>query len=153
MKRLYRSKKNRVLAGVCGGIGEYFNIDPVIIRIIAVILLLVGGSGILAYIIGIIIIPENPEQYNGQPQQYKDPVENPNAVVSEPSKEPVEGSSDTGALLVGLVLVVIGGVFLMRNLPFLDHYYYWIKHQIKDFFWPAVLIGFGMFMIFKSTRK
>jgi len=58
IKRLYRSKTNRVIGGVCGGIGEYFGIDPTIIRLIWVILALMGGTGIIAYIIAWIIIPE-----------------------------------------------------------------------------------------------
>lgn len=64
MKRLYRSKKDRMLCGVCGGIAEYFNVDPTLIRILWVILSLLGVvfPGILAYIICCIIIPENPEQ-------------------------------------------------------------------------------------------
>lgn len=63
-KRLYRSKKDRMLYGVCGGIAEYFNVDPTLIRILWVILSLPGVvfPGILAYIICCIIIPENPEQ-------------------------------------------------------------------------------------------
>jgi phage shock protein C len=60
-KRLYRSTEDRKIAGVCGGIAEYFNIDPVIIRIIAVILLIPGGlPGFLPYIIMWIIVPEKP---------------------------------------------------------------------------------------------
>ena len=58
VKRLYRSKKERIIAGVCGGLGEYFGIDPTIVRIIWVLLGLMGGSGIIAYIIAWIIIPE-----------------------------------------------------------------------------------------------
>ena len=58
MKRLCRSRRNRVIAGVCGGIGEYFGIDPSIIRLLWVLLTFMGGSGILAYIICWIIIPE-----------------------------------------------------------------------------------------------
>lgn len=62
-KRLYRSRKDRMIAGVCGGIAEYFNIDPVIVRLIAVILLLPGGlPGFIPYVIMWIIIPENPKQ-------------------------------------------------------------------------------------------
>lgn len=56
-KRLYLSDKNRVIAGVCGGIGEYFNIDPVIIRLIWVLFALAYGTGILAYLIAWLIIP------------------------------------------------------------------------------------------------
>ncbi|MDE6904034.1 MAG: PspC domain-containing protein [Lachnospiraceae bacterium] len=57
-KRLYKSRTNRVLCGVCGGIGEYFNIDPVIIRLLLVVLCCAGGSGVIGYIIAAIIIPE-----------------------------------------------------------------------------------------------
>lgn len=56
-KRLYKSRTNRVFFGVCGGIGEYFNIDPTIIRLLLV-LLGCTGSGILAYIVAAIIMPE-----------------------------------------------------------------------------------------------
>lgn len=56
-KRLYRSNSNRMLAGVCGGIAEYFNIDPTLVRLGAVVLGLCAGGGILAYIICAIVIP------------------------------------------------------------------------------------------------
>jgi phage shock protein C len=60
-KRLYRSKNDRMIAGVCGGLAEYFNVDPVIIRIIAFILLLPGGlPGIVPYVILWIVVPEKP---------------------------------------------------------------------------------------------
>lgn len=59
-KRLYKSKKNKMLAGVCGGIAEYFNIDPTLVRLGWAILCMFAGSGILAYIIAAIVIPQNP---------------------------------------------------------------------------------------------
>ena len=58
-KKLYRSKKNKVIAGVCGGLGEFFGVDPTIVRLLWVVLTIVSaGLGILAYIAGWIIIPE-----------------------------------------------------------------------------------------------
>ncbi|MFI5275398.1 MAG: PspC domain-containing protein [Candidatus Saccharimonadales bacterium] len=60
-KKLYRSRKNRMIAGVCGGLAEYFHIDPVIVRLIALFLLLPGGApGLLPYLILWILVPENP---------------------------------------------------------------------------------------------
>lgn len=56
-KKLYKSKNNRMIFGVCGGLGEYLNVDPTIIRLLAVLLGLTG-SGLIAYIIGAVIIPE-----------------------------------------------------------------------------------------------
>ena len=61
MKKLYRSTTDKKIAGVCGGLAEYFNIDPVIIRIIAVILLLPGGlPGLVPYVVLWVIVPEKP---------------------------------------------------------------------------------------------
>lgn len=57
-KRLYRSTTNYMLAGVCGGIAEYFNIDPTLVRLGWVLFSALGGSGVLAYIIAAIIIPK-----------------------------------------------------------------------------------------------
>ena len=59
-KRLYKSNMNKMLCGVCGGIAEYFNIDPTLVRLGWVIFSLAGGSGVLAYIIAAIIIPDGP---------------------------------------------------------------------------------------------
>jgi phage shock protein C len=59
MKRLYRSKKERMLGGVCAGLGEHFDIDPTVIRLVwAVITVLSIGTGVLVYIIAWILIPE-----------------------------------------------------------------------------------------------
>ena len=57
-KKLYKSSVNRMLCGVCGGIAEYFDIDPTLVRLGWVIITLMGGAGILAYIIAAIIIPD-----------------------------------------------------------------------------------------------
>lgn len=61
-KRLYRSRQDRMIAGVCGGIAEYFNIDPVIVRLLAVVLLIPGGlPGFLPYVVMWIVVPEAPK--------------------------------------------------------------------------------------------
>ncbi len=59
-KKLYRSVEDKKIAGVCGGLGEYFDIDPTIIRLIWLAMLFAVGSGVLAYIIAWIIVPETP---------------------------------------------------------------------------------------------
>ena len=60
-KRLYKSNQNRMIDGVCAGIAEYFDIDPTLVRLGAVVLCCMGGSGILAYIIAAVVIPRRPE--------------------------------------------------------------------------------------------
>lgn len=60
-KRLYRSASDRMLLGVCGGIGEYLNVDSTIIRLLWAILVFWGGLGILAYLVAAVIIPGQPD--------------------------------------------------------------------------------------------
>jgi len=62
-KKLYRSKKNKMLAGICGGLGEYFDIDPTLIRVVWLLVVIFTGifPGVVAYIIGIFVIPPAPD--------------------------------------------------------------------------------------------
>lgn len=63
VKRLYRSNTNKVFAGICGGLGEYFDADPTIIRLFWLLIVILTGffPGVLAYILAIFIIPRHPE--------------------------------------------------------------------------------------------
>ena len=58
MKKLVRSKNNRMICGVCGGIGEYLGIDPTVVRLLWILFSVMGGAGVLAYIIAALVIPE-----------------------------------------------------------------------------------------------
>lgn len=60
MKRLYRSRSNKVIAGVCGGLAEYLNIDPIIMRLIFLLIALPGGISILVYFIFWVVMPKHP---------------------------------------------------------------------------------------------
>jgi phage shock protein PspC (stress-responsive transcriptional regulator) len=64
-KKLYRSKKDRWVGGVCGGLGEYLNIDPIIIRLITIVLILSAGGGLIVYIIAWLVVPEEPDLSTG----------------------------------------------------------------------------------------
>jgi phage shock protein C len=59
-KRLYRSRRDKMIGGVCGGIAEYFNADPTVIRLLAVLGLAIGGGTFLAYLVMLIVVPEEP---------------------------------------------------------------------------------------------
>lgn len=59
MKTITKSSSNRVICGVCGGIGEYFQVDPTLVRLLLIAFCMLGGSGILAYFLAAIIIPES----------------------------------------------------------------------------------------------
>ena len=59
-RKLYRSKSNRQLAGVCGGLAQYFNIDPTLVRVLFILLAVLGGSGLVLYLAMWIIVPKEP---------------------------------------------------------------------------------------------
>ena len=61
-KKLYRSRTEKMVAGVCGGLGKYLAIDPTLIRLLFVLITLLGGSGVLVYLIMMIVIPEEPAE-------------------------------------------------------------------------------------------
>jgi phage shock protein C len=71
-KRLYRSRKERMIAGVCGGVGEYFGIDPTLVRLLFVVAALFGGPGLLLYLLMMIVVPEEPLE---QPLMTDQPVQ------------------------------------------------------------------------------
>jgi phage shock protein C len=121
-KRMYRSRENSMIAGVCGGIGEYFDVDPVFIRIIAVLLLFAKGVGLIAYIVAWIAMPQRPE----------DEV----VVESRPSK------SEFAKYLPGVILIALGIVFLA------DRVIWWFDF---GHIWPLGLIAIGVFLIARAV--
>jgi phage shock protein C len=93
-QRLMRSRDDRVIGGVAGGLGAYLGIDPVIVRLVVVVLALAGGSGILAYLVAWLVIPEAPE--DGMPAP--------------------ERAGSSAPVLTGLVLVALGALLLADQL-------------------------------------
>ena len=67
-KKLYRSREDKKLAGVCGGLAKFFGIDPSIVRLIWALAILCAGTGLLAYIVCAFVIPEEPEDYQVIPE-------------------------------------------------------------------------------------
>ena len=80
-KKLYKSRKNRMIFGVCGGLAEYLNMDPTIVRVIAAILCLVKGLGILVYLIMCIVMPYDDEDFS------EDDTENLKSANIDPEEE------------------------------------------------------------------
>jgi len=147
MKHLYKSRKNKMLAGVCGGIAEYFDVDPVLVRIIFIVFTIFGGFAVLAYIIGAIIIPFPPLE----PGEVA--ATSSAAPAQPPPAAPSASAHNNGALIVGVILMVLGAYFLMRNIPLFHDFYWWLHWHIHDYIVPAILIMIGTALLIKGTRK
>lgn len=137
-KQLYRSKNNRVISGVCGGIAEYLELDPTLIRLLWVLITLPGGIGFIAYLVSIIIIPENPHHFgissHGGEQT---------SLFHGENHSPEE-ISHKNRILAGVMLIVLGVVFFSKQ------FFHWID---IGRLWPLLLIGGGIYIIYKGKGE
>ena len=127
-KKLQRNTRNKVLGGVCSGLADYFGIDAALVRVLFVVILLCGGTGLLIYCILWIAMPANRDD---QPQQFA------NQATEEP-KNP------RGGFIAGLTLIVLGLLFLLGNL---------IPQFNWETYWPVILIVLGLLLIVPLSNK
>lgn len=157
--KLYRSRSDRMIWGVCGGLAEYFGIDPTIVRTIAVLLAFASGAGILAYIILAIVVPLENSQVTEPKDVIKENVEEMKETASKLGREirstfvSKEGRSEERAKgrrrrrnTVGIFLVVIGILFLLASFDLL----WWLRWS---YLWPLILIAIGLMIILGVRRK
>jgi phage shock protein C len=166
--RLYRSRRDRVLAGVAGGLADYLDVDPSLVRVVwAILILFSGGVLLLVYILMAIIVPEEPagagrsyaveSGQSGSSGSSADTGPRPDTTEGDSSvttrsdwgRTRAAGDEDrprwerrerrgSGGLLIGIILIVVGGIFLVREyVPALD----W------DRLWPIILIAIGAVLL------
>ena len=143
-RRVYRSRANRMIGGVCGGFAQYLNVDPIIIRIVWAIAVVWGGVGVIAYILSWIIIPEN----SGEEEVVKK----------------TDGGKKTG-LIWGVILIAIGCLFMFRGFDWFDFYPFhfrwhwgdWMPGYIRlgrfDIILPILIIALGVIYLVNVLRK
>ena len=135
VRRLHRSVANRYIAGVCGGMAEYFNVDPLIVRLVWVLSIFIHGIGLFAYIAAWIIIPESTQ-----------PVTTP----------PPQSRQLNGNYIWGGALILLGVFFLAERLdwdflvPWRWHYMlpYWFNWGVA---FSILIILIGLMLIFRAT--
>jgi phage shock protein C len=144
--RLYRSRDDRMLAGVAGGLAENWKIDPSLVRIVwALLMVLTGGLAFLVYVVMAIVVPERPAGVAvDRPDDAPKPadaagVASPTGRTSPtPSRRSDHSDATRGGLVAGLILILVGGFFLVRQLlPSID----------LGFWWPIVAIGLGVVLV------
>jgi phage shock protein C len=148
-KKLYRSSRDRMLGGVAGGLAEYFEIDSTLVRILFVITLFIGGTGILAYILLWIVVPEAPYYHYQQQNAGVPPVEgvegevNPETDVESYLKIQEEKKKKR-IVFGGIVLILLGLVFLADNfVP---------RFNASDLF-PLLLVAIGIGVLINAMKK
>jgi phage shock protein C len=112
MKRIYRSDSDRLIAGVCGGLAQYFSIDPTLVRLVLVFFTIFGGAGILAYVVSWIMIPdesETPKKFN----------------LDSIKQNPLWGIL---LIIAGIAVFIRFGIFSgITSSILLWHYFWWVR--------------------------
>lgn len=133
-RRLTRSR-DRMLGGVAGGLAQYLDLDPTIVRLLAVLgVLLSGGIVILVYLVMWIVVPEEPGSTGGG-------VEAGDGAASAAGV--THGGGQDRAKIVGIILIAIGGVILLNQVAFFDTFGW----RVMRFWWPALLIMGGLALL------
>ncbi|MCT4543452.1 MAG: PspC domain-containing protein [Vallitalea sp.] len=123
-KKLYRSRNNQIISGVCAGIGEYLNIDPTIIRILFLFALIGWGSGIFIYIICLLVIPLEPSGYNSYAYTIN---EKHNSFFN-----------NNGRIILGIILIIFGIGSILEKI------FHWFDF---DLILPIAIIGIGFIIL------
>ncbi len=157
-KRLYRSQSNRMIWGVCGGLAEYFNLDPTIVRIIAVLLIFANGLGILAYIILAMVVPLESSETTVPKDTIKENVEEITSTAKELGREirstfaggdkseSASGVRQRPHVITGILVIVVGILLLLSNVNLL----WWLRWS---YLWPLIIIAVGLLIMFGARRK
>lgn len=146
-KRLYRNESEKVLGGVCAGLGDFLGIDPVFVRIFFILWTVLGELSVLIYVLMWIVIPRKTAPDADEKFEINDVGARFNQMgreISEISRQP----SSELITFTGVGLIAWGVYYLVRRaLPYLDIWSY------SQYLWPALLIVAGAFVIMRASRK
>jgi len=141
---LHRSKTNKVIAGVAGGLGEYFRIDPTIIRIFFILLFFFSGSGLLIYLVLWVVMPRSDALSSDPKDHIRDNVDDLKASAQKFAHDlRLNTSKEDSHLWLGLILIVLGFLFLLNSLGFYSGVYF--AHL-----WPLLLIVVGLLLLTRN---
>ncbi len=146
-KKLLRTRKDNVLAGVCGGLANYFSIDVTIVRVLWVISSLFGGIGLGTYIICALIIPKEPIDHRRYEDEYEDGFSDRTADdegYDFEQKVYDDEDRERNKTFLGLGLIALGG-FIAFKIMFPAFSF--------KFFWPLVLVGVGFLLLNRPDKN
>ncbi|MDZ4159983.1 MAG: PspC domain-containing protein [Anaerolineaceae bacterium] len=147
-RKLYRSQKDVIIAGICGGLAEYLNMDSTIVRIFFVLFAVGSGLGLLVYLILWFIVPrhDEPDQPAGNIFETGE-LERRSRQMGSEIGEVVRRNHDKTVKFIGFGLIVAGLFFLAQNLNLP-----WLRWINKDLMLPLLLIVGGAALLWRSTR-
>jgi phage shock protein PspC (stress-responsive transcriptional regulator) len=134
MKRIIRSRKDRIISGVCGGFAEYFGLDPSLIRLAWIFFTLFGGSGILAYLLAMIVIPD----------ELSAPYYERNNVTPEKNDK---------TILWGALLIFVGLILFFMHNDLLNMIWRRFWDSSINLFLAIAILGFGVYLLYTKRSE
>ncbi len=153
-RRLTRDQKNAVLGGVAAGFGNYFGVDPVLVRLVFILLAFLNGFGLVAYAVGWVIMPREGEAAVEAGAKETAPVDRlvervrqaGERVADEFQRLPVDAGR--GRVVAGTILILLGVLFLLDRLS----WWYWPRWARLANLWPIIIIVIGVSLILEAAR-
>lgn len=147
-KKLYRDEQHKMIGGVCAGLGEYFDTDVTVVRLLFAFTVIIMGVGLVPYIIMWIVLPKKGYgfiNYNDPKVDYTvPPITPPNA--NDPFLNVMPKRKSNAGLIFGVILIVLGGIFLLDQLD-------WIPDFDYGRLWPLVLVAVGIALIAGGQKR
>ena len=134
MKRLVRTRDDSVLAGVCGGFGQYFNLDSALVRLLWVFFTIFGGSGVLAYLVAVLIIPDESTAKDVTPRRL------------------IDGINDK-TILWGVLLVLVGIILFFQHGDFINSIWSYFWNSGINVLIALIIIGVGAYLLYQEWKK
>ena len=134
MKRLVRTRDDSVLAGVCGGFGRYFNLDSALVRLLWVFFTIFGGSGVLAYLVAVFIIPDESTAKDVTPRRL------------------IDGFNDK-TILWGVLVVLVGIILFFQHGDFINSIWRHFWNSGINVLLAMIIIGTGVYFLYQERKK
>ena len=146
-QKLYRSETDRMIAGVCGGLAKFFSVDATLVRLVFLLLLFLGGSGLLLYFILWIVMPRE-DMLESQGPLSGDEFGRRARQMGDEMRQVASQPNPRAAQFLGIALVVVGLIYLVQalHIPWLD----WFNSAVA---WPVVLVLAGALLLIRAFRK
>ena len=141
--RLYRSVDDRMIGGVCGGLGSFLGIDPIFIRLLFILLLFGSDFGFILYLLLWVLIPEEGKAYGFKDESLGERVKSMGSDIQQAVTQPHPQSG----IILGIGLIVIGGFLFMDQMNFP-----WMRWFDFDILWPILLIAGGFVLLFRRRQ-
>jgi phage shock protein PspC (stress-responsive transcriptional regulator) len=149
--KLYRSRTDSMIGGVCGGLGQYLGIDSTIVRLFFILLVLGNGVGVLIYLVLWLIVPREGQAEEATVEETiragAGEIAERASALGDDLREATRSPNPQAGLIIGIALIVLGVIFLLQSLDIA-----WLRWLDFDVLWPVLLVVAGLALLLRRVK-